>query len=393
MDVSELVIVALSGVTMLVVDALGEQNKQLFNKISDKILKSTKNIWWIFITLLMLGVLIFLLGQIEPAQQYISEIVIARFGVSISKGVISEIGLHIFFFSLTYLFLAFRNRKTRGRVFASALYADACERKIRHRLQIDKVISGGKILGVMKQLDLKRGDHVRIMWSFFYREEHTAGLIDQCLRDRIRVQLILVKPGGYGLRLRMQDLKGPYVKRPADLEVSYKEVSLDNLNFLKDVLNAAEHDREIFELIDVRFVDEYVARPLVIVETDKTLRLKVLNFIKSVLFIFGRNFVPYSEKTQRSAVGIYLAREASKYPFIVYYPETSYADSQVITGDLVDFFDIYWEAGINPFFGPDSMKHERVSKRMSIAELRKNLLEWELRIEKSVELVYGKSDE
>jgi hypothetical protein len=303
---------------------------------------------------------------------------------------IRELGLNFIYFSLTYLFLAFRNRKTRGRIFASALYADACEREIQHRLQIDKVISGGKILEVLNQLNLASEDHVKIMWSFFYREEHTAGLIDRCIQNKLKVQLILVKPAGYGLNLRMKDVKGPYVKdNDSHLMVSYKEVSLDNLNFLKDVLNAAERKPEILDLIDVRFVDEYVGRPLVIVETEKTWKMQWINFFKSAVLIFGQNFVPYSEKMFRSAIGIYLAREASKYPFIVYYPETSYATSQTITGDLVDFFNVYWGAGINPFLGPDSTSREKLSDKISMSDLRKNLMEWEMRIEKTIELEYG----
>jgi hypothetical protein len=359
-------------------DALGEQNTQLFNKIADDILKSTKNIWWIFVTIFFVGLMIWLTGRgkLLPVSDDLQKL-------------IPEIGLSVIYFSLTYLFLAFRNRKTRGRVFASALYADAGEQEIQYRLQIDKVISGGKILEVLNQLSLARGDHVKIMWSFFYREEHTAGLIDRCLQDDLKVQLILVKPVGYGLELRMKDVKGPYVKdNESHLMVSYKEVSLDNLNFLKDVLNAAERKPKILDLIDVRFVDEYVGRPLVIVETEKTGKMKLINFFKSVFMIFGRNFVPYSEKMFRSAIGIYLAREASKYPFIVYYPETSYATSQMITGDLVDFFNVYWGAGVNPFLGPDSNSRQKLSGEISMADLRKYLSEWEMRIEKTIELKY-----
>jgi hypothetical protein len=383
-------------------DALGEQNTQLFNKISDDILKSPKHIWWFFATLILAALALLFAGN--------------SIGRTAGRAIF-ETGLVVFYFSLSYLFLAFRNRKTRGRVFASALYADACEREIQHRLQIEQVISGGKILGVLRQLNVKRGDHVKIMWSFFYREEHTAGLIDQCLQDNLRVQLILVKPVGYGLELRMQDLKGHYVKEEkSQLGVSYKEVSLDNLNFLKDVLNAAEHNKKILDLIDVRFVDQYVGRPLVIVDSEKTWKSKLLNLCSSLILIFGRNFVPYSEKTIRSILGIYLAREASKYPFIVYYPETSYANSQVITGDLVDFFNMYWEAGTNPFLGPDSTlhqklvlrpditehekpaepgstAHERPAEEVSLKDLRDYMTKWEERIEEEIAKKYGDQKE
>ena len=271
-----------------------------------------------------------------------------------------NIGLGLFFFAWSFLFLSYRNRVTRAETFAAALAATADQLDSRLRFQIKSVFQGGKICDVLEKVNPEKGSSIDIMWTFFYREEHNTGLIDFCKAHKIeRVRILLSRPGDEGIDTRVNDLKGPfrglgcvvsdqnrhiYENAPQSWRASAKEIGLDNINFCKEILRRIERCETGKVKFQVRFTPDYVGRPMVIVRRPigrlRGLFSSIWNFAHIPFVIFHeRMFRP-----EHVAMGLYMSKEASAYPFIEYHPDPTYAPTGGISGDAVHMFDARWES-------------------------------------------------
>jgi len=393
-------------------ESLRRQNIIVFGKIADSNVASHTRILGWFAAFLgvwlatKLEVLLPLLGWINEQIYLFSHSFHTPAGMEAARQVAKtrasndDIDLALLIFAFSFLFLSFRNRATRAGTFAAALDATAQELNSRLRFQIEDVFQGGKICDVLSYMQPKRGDEIDVMWTFFYREEHNTGLIDYCQQHGIkRVRILLSCPGENGIATRVNDLKGPFSglgcqganSNEPETDVwraSAKEIGLDNINFCKDLLrrieeNEAGRRRKSWRfwkakhdtIFEVRFTPDYVGRPLVIIREGRGslrqtwLRLTYKSYQNTAAFH------PLLLEPERVAMGLYMSKEASAYPFISYYPDPTNAPAHSVSGDTRVMFDARWNS-VEPLF-PGSATLCAAEKR----DIRSEIMRLERKLE------------
>ena len=261
--------------------------------------------------------------------------------------VVASISQALLFVAMTYFVVGMTNRRNRTRFFASALSQTAGLRGWRDRFQVTRVFKGGKIGRVLSDLGFRKRDHIDIQWTFFYREEHSSRLFEDCIKSKLDVRILLCSPSSDSLLTRVKDMKRDY---DGSWSTAFAELSLGNLTFAREFISAAKTDVRLLEHCQVRFTNTYVGRPQVIIHpaerqdwlgrTYRSLRSGALSFFN---FFLSDNFVS-DLKRLRVGVGIYLTQESSKYPFFEFRPEPVRGDSNLVPHDTAELFEARWEA-------------------------------------------------
>ncbi len=252
---------------------------------------------------------------------------------------LSPLGVTTIAFAATFLYLQLRAAKLKSSTFARALGQIAEVQDRRHHYLIRRIIAGGKIAEVLETMGVEDGDEVSVMWSFFYREEQTSELLARCKRDKLRLRILLIAPDAEGLRQRMQDIEGNYRD---NVESVFKQVSLSNSNFAETVQRQINRDPRLKNRIQVRVADRYVGRPIVIVKGRSPGILRSL-WLMFELFLV-RSYAKEVFSPVRVAMGMYMAREASAYPFVEFHSDRLRSDVSLISRDIVDMFEARWTA-------------------------------------------------
>jgi len=335
-------------------DAIQRQNQRLLERIADKIVIRG------LLAILFASAILAALGFALIAAPGLFA---AGIAASPSNQVLQISGVTLVVFAASAVLFWVRARKARAKAFAAALDAIVDHVTSRERLQIERIVPGGKVCDVIDHLKPRNGSMLDIMWTFFYREEHTKGLMDLIREQRLKLRIILVAPWCRGLALRVSDLKEQY---KGDLALGLTELSLDNLNFIKDVLAEVEYrlqsydsvrDRPTSEMkrrvneayrtlksIKVRFVTHYVGRPMIIVKPGGDMNWR--RFVQLARYLLltqiWSNYGAIQERLERAAIGLYLSREASRYHFLMFRSDASNAHASGITRDMRHFFQSNW---------------------------------------------------
>jgi len=347
-------------------DAIRQQNQRLLERIADQAVMQGLG-WMLFISALVAAAGLLALLNVGAAASTLKApfVVPDPFGFSPmfrdEKGTL--LGTTLLVIALTALLSWLRSRKTRAKGFVVALDAMVDRITSRERLQLDRVIPGGKVCDVIEELQPANGSYLDIMWTFFYREEHTKGLIDLVRERNLKLRILLVAPWCRGLALRVSDLKRHY---GGDAELGLTELSMDNLNFIRDVLAVVQErmgnltpveerlngrlSRRVHECyrilknIKVRFVTHYVGRPMIVVRPGGNVAFRrARQFLRFFLLTqLWSNFGAIQLRLERAAIGLYLSRESSRYHFLMFQPDAANAQASGITHDMQEFFETNW---------------------------------------------------